>query len=227
MPFKMLVLSDIHGKKSNLSAILEAFNSSHPDLVILCGDITHFATQAAELWSILDIVERSGFPYCYVLGNCDPPELRGGITGMGTCIESDCVSVGGFNIIGAGGSTPTPFSTPFEVEESDLMERLERGRSRCQNNGRKGLIIVTHNPPRGEVVDKTRGGNHVGCPKLTAYILDKKPVLAITGHIHEAIGTERIGETTVVNPGPVLRGSYAVVEVEDEGRVVRVNHRTL
>lgn len=227
MPFILLVLSDIHGKTSNLSAILERFRQSRPDLVVLCGDITHFAIQAEELWSILEVVERSGFPYCYVLGNCDSPDLREGIAGMGKCLDADCFTAGGFNIIGAGGSTPTPFGTPFEIEEMEIMERLERGRLRSPIKNGNGLIVVTHNPPRGAIVDKTRGGNHVGSPKLLAYILDKKPILALAGHIHEATGTEKIGETTVVNPGPALRGSYAVVEIESEGRDVRVYHGTL
>lgn len=224
MPFKLLALSDIHGKKSHLGSILEKLNSSRLDLVVVCGDITHFATQAEELRPVLEVIERSGFPYCYVLGNCDPPELRGGVDCMGTCLESSCLPISGFNIIGAGGATPTPFGTPFETEEQDIIERLERGRLKCQTPGENGLIIVTHNPPRGEIVDKTRMGTHVGSPELLRYILEKKPFLVVTGHIHEATGTEKIGETTVLNPGPALRGCYAIVEIDAERRLVRVDH---
>jgi Icc-related predicted phosphoesterase len=223
MPFKLLALSDIHGKKSCLGDILERITPSRPDLVLVCGDITHFATRAEELTSLFEVIERSGFPYCYVLGNCDPPELRGGVDGIGTCLESNCLPLGSFNIIGAGGATPTPFGTPFEIEEQEIIESLERGRSKCQAAGENGLIIVTHNPPRGDIVDKTRAGTHVGSPKLLRYILEKNPLFVLSGHIHEAVGTEIIGATTVLNPGPALRGFYALVEIDSERRSVLVN----
>jgi Icc-related predicted phosphoesterase len=227
MPFKLLVLSDIHGKVSNLISILAKAQSLQPDLVVVSGDITHFATRVEEVWSILEVIGRSGLPYCYVLGNCDPPQLRGGIDGMGMCLESNCFTVGGFSIIGAGGSAPTPFGTPFETDEQEIIDRLEIGRSKCQSKNNESLVIVTHNPPRGHVIDKTRAGSHVGSPKLLKYILEKKPILAISGHIHEAAGAELIGDTTAMNPGPALRGSYALVEIDVERRQAFVHHGTL
>jgi hypothetical protein len=227
MPFHILALSDIHGKVSSLTAILAKVQPSHPDLVIISGDISHFATQADEVLSILEIIGRSGLPYCYVLGNCDPPQLRGGIDGMGMCIESNCFSVSGFTIVGAGGSTVTPFGTPFETDEQDIINRLEVGRSKCPGSGSENLILVTHNPARGQIIDKTRAGSHVGSPKLLKYILDKKPILALSGHIHEAAGAELIGDTTAANPGPAMRGSYALIEIDAERRQAFVHPGSL
>lgn len=223
MPFRLLALSDIHGKMSQLGSILEKVNPMRPDLVAVCGDITHFATQEEELRSIFGVIEGTGIPYCYVLGNCDPPQLRSGIAGKGTCLESNCLQISRLNFIGAGGSTPTPFGTPFEIDEEEIVQSLERGRVRCQTEDRDGLIIVTHNPPRGEVVDKTRVGSHVGSPKLLSYILKNKPLLVVSGHIHEARGIERMGLTTIMNPGPALRGCYALAEVDVERGSVDVN----
>jgi Icc-related predicted phosphoesterase len=227
MPFKLLALSDIHGKVSSLTSILAKVQPLHPDLVVVSGDITHFATQVDEVWSILEVIGRSGLPYCYVLGNCDPPQLRGGIDGMGMCLESNCFTVGGFSIIGAGGSTLTPFGTPFETDEQDIIDRLETGRSKCQGKDNENFIIVTHNPPRGQIIDKTRAGSHVGSPKLLKYILEKKPILALSGHIHEAAGAELIGDTTAANPGPALRGLYAFIEIDVERRQAFVHNGSL
>lgn len=227
MTFRLLALSDIHGKVSSLASILTKTQPLKPDLVVVAGDISHFATQAEEVWSILEIIGRSGIPYCYVLGNCDPPQLRGGIDGMGMCLESNCFTVGGFRIVGAGGSTPTPFGTPFETDEQDILNRLEAGKSKCRSQVDSDLIIVTHNPPRGQIIDKTRAGTHVGSPRLLKYILEKKPILALSGHIHEAAGAELIGDTTATNPGPAMRGSYAVIEIEAERRQAFVHHGTV
>ena len=51
VPFKLLALSDIHGKVSSLTSILAKVQPERPDLVVVSGDITHFATQADEVWS--------------------------------------------------------------------------------------------------------------------------------------------------------------------------------
>jgi hypothetical protein len=41
----------------------------------------------------------------------------------------------------------------------------------------------------------------------------------ICGHIHEARGQAKIGNTVVVNCGPARDGNYAVAEVGDDVRV--------
>ena len=46
-------------------------------------------------------------------------------------------------------------------------------------------------------------------------------MLALVGHIHESPGIDVIGETTVMNPGPFMTGSYAEVEL-DEKKVSKV-----
>ena len=46
------------------------------------------------------------------------------------------------------------------------------------------------------------------------YILKNQPLAVICGHIHEGIGVEKIGETTVINPGSLGEGNYAWLEIE-------------
>jgi Icc-related predicted phosphoesterase len=45
-----------------------------------------------------------------------------------------------------------------------------------------------------------------------------KPELCITGHIHEARGTDMIGETLVINPGDLASGGYVLIRF-DGGKV--------
>ncbi|UCG95849.1 MAG: metallophosphoesterase [archaeon] len=59
-------------------------------------------------------------------------------------------------------------------------------------------IVLSHYPPRG-VVDKVDFGAHVGSPELRRMIEKYKPPLFLCGHIHEAAGMGKLGNTQVVN----------------------------
>ena len=52
---------------------------------------------------------------------------------------------------------------------------------------------------------------------FTDFILEHKPLAVICGHIHEGRGVEKIGETTVINPGSLgEKGTYYWLEVEKD-----------
>lgn len=60
-------------------------------------------------------------------------------------------------------------------------------------------ILITHEPPYG-ICDLNERGGHLGCPLLRERVLDViKPKIHVFGHIHDAYGTEKIGETLFVN----------------------------
>lgn len=48
-------------------------------------------------------------------------------------------------------------------------------------------ILVTHGPPRG-ILDRTAGGDNVGCPELLEAIGEVRPKYHLFGHIHESFG---------------------------------------
>jgi predicted phosphodiesterase len=59
-------------------------------------------------------------------------------------------------------------------------------------------VLVTHGPPHG-ILDRTVVGEDVGCEELLAAVARVRPRLHVFGHIHEAYGTRRVGETLFVN----------------------------
>ena len=67
-------------------------------------------------------------------------------------------------------------------------------------------ILVTHGPPHG-IGDRCEDGRRVGCPRLMERILEIKPKLVVTGHIHEDYGIFGIQGITVVNAS-VLNAGY-------------------
>jgi hypothetical protein len=48
------------------------------------------------------------------------------------------------------------------------------------------------------------------------FIERRKPLVCFTGHIHEAPGIDTIGETRIVNPGPLGTRSYAYLDITDK-----------
>jgi uncharacterized protein len=60
---------------------------------------------------------------------------------------------------------------------------------------------------------------HVGSAALRAFIERTQPALVISGHVHEARGTDQIGPTIAVNCGPAVKGFYAIIELTDKVNV--------
>lgn len=59
-------------------------------------------------------------------------------------------------------------------------------------------ILVTHGPPKG-ILDKTAGGEEVGCEELAQVLTHLCPKYHIFGHIHEAHGTLEVNGTHYIN----------------------------
>ena len=53
----------------------------------------------------------------------------------------------------------------------------------------EGAVLVLHSPPQGHC-DASGDGDHFGSPALLRAIEEKRPRLAVCGHIHESWGCE-------------------------------------
>ncbi len=218
---KFLALSDIHGKLSSLQSILEKALGAHTiDAITVSGDISHYGDRD-EVRHILDALGSPGLRVFFVLGNCDPPEASGLSTGTAIPLETKCETCGGLMLTGAGGSTPTPFGTTFEREEEEIVGRIRENLGSCNSESGR-LYLLVHNPPYGTSLDRTSFGRHVGSRRLRELIETISPAAVQCGHIHEAAGVERIGATVVFNPGPAMKGNYALVEVDSGGVAVSI-----
>jgi hypothetical protein len=58
-------------------------------------------------------------------------------------------------------------------------------------------------------------GLHVGSKAIHDFIKAFKPDLVVCGHIHEARGTDKIGETVMINPGQ-FPNHYAIIDMSDK-----------
>ena len=178
------------------------------DCIVFVGDVTNFgdAGLAREICEVL-----KSFENVFVLpGNCDPPGVLEVLEEEGLSLHKKIISLGEFDFIGFGGSNPTPFNTPFEMEE----EEIEKGLSELRSERR--TILVTHAPPRDTKCDLIPSGAHVGSTAVRKVIERMGPAFNICGHVHEGIGVDRIGGTVIVNPGPVSAGRYGIIDTNGE-----------
>ncbi len=178
---------------------------------------------------------------CYVTGgNDDPPEVleplqREPESPLRFC-EGVVEDLGeGLSILSLGYSNPTPWRTPRELPEEELLARIRELASHAPDPRR--TIFNLHVPPVGTGLDR--------CPELDASndppsvvrvagevqyfdagstavrqaLTELQPFLSLHGHIHESRGAARLGRTLALNPGSdystgALRGVIATLDVE-------------
>ncbi len=213
---RILATTDFHG---NIEAIRKAAQKARllkADLIVSCGDITHFGTfQTAK--QLLTLLAEAQTPILFVPGNCDPPTLADEKTDAVESIHGKCRQVGNINFLGVGGSSPSPFDTPFELQETQIAIILERAHQECPAKG--STVLVSHSPPRGTKVDVAFTGDHVGSYSVREFIEKTRPDLCICGHIHEARGVDKVNSTLTVNPGPARHGNCALITMNTDTNV--------
>ncbi|MDR2698772.1 MAG: metallophosphoesterase family protein [Candidatus Methanoplasma sp.] len=199
---KFLVVSDIHGNLSATEWINSAAERENADCVLALGDITDFGpNDVAE--RILGPVKKDVYA---IPGNCDPLDLPEFVSEFTTDMHGRTTELGGFHIAGLGGSNPTIFNTPFELDEDTIYNML-------RPISREGMILMVHAPAYG-INDMIPSGLHVGSTSILKIVEEFRPILVLSGHIHEDYGIKHIDGTTFVNPGPAKDGMYAVVEAD-------------
>ena len=208
---RLIVGSDFHGNEAMMERFVARAEEEHAEIILICGDITNFGT-FREAIRLLSFFTRLRMPVLFVPGNCDPPSLLGVDLEGVRCIHGGTASYGDLTFLGIGGSPPTPFHTPFEIEEKEMMAELNRAAENLIDDGR--FILLSHPPPRDTLLDRTGFGLHVGSISVRRFIEEKRPLLVFCGHIHEARGRDRINETLIVNPGPARHGDYVSASIE-------------
>ncbi len=202
----LFLISDIHGN-DNFDPIKEKI--AEADLVLCAGDFTMFRPTDEGLSVAEKLASLNPSTYM-VCGNCDTPDLEGILVEKGLSIHGKSVVFGKggerYTLGGIGGSLHTPRPTPNTWSENDLVDVI-KGFETAPD------IIISHQPPYG-AGDTVMKVMHVGSKNLTYYLRKNSPILCLSGHIHEAAGIFRIGQTTVINPGSYREGHYATAQIE-------------
>ena len=211
---KILVVCDIHGNAKNLTKLVETFKEKI-DAIVCPGDFTDLFADTTD-FDQLDITETetqkllslNKHLFC-VPGNNDPYDVLEIFEYYQTNVHKKIKKLNNLLITGFGGAQ-TPFNTSYEPTEEEIKEGL--GKIEPQLKG--DFVFVTHNPPKDTKLDKLESGEHVGSKLFRDFILKHKPLLAISAHIFEAKGEDKLGDTTLFYPGALTDGFYGIVDIE-------------
>lgn len=207
---RILVLSDIHGKQTKLETIVANINAV--DLVCIAGDFTTHGT-VSNVQTLFHVLQQYTSSIVAVAGNMDSQDIDRWLDEQGYGINSKGKVFGKVGISGVSAAPLSILHTPYEVSEKDIEDALMRGWKDIQHAERR--IILSHTPPHKTNLDRVRIGMHVGSTALRKFIEEHSPDLVLCGHIHEAKGTDRIGNTILCNCGSVADGKYALVEINE------------
>jgi Icc-related predicted phosphoesterase len=226
-PRKLTLLAgaDAHGNQAGLDWFYSVAGERQPDLVCFLGDFVNRGPMEFIKDALFDL--RRLAPHSFVIpGNWDPREMLIELDHLSTDgmrnLHKHAAYCLGYRFAGLGGSIPTPHGgSPFEGGGDDAFADPLRMHLPAD-------VWLLHQPLAG-LRDKTAAGPNVGSDSLRELWEEQaqKPLLVLSGHIHEAGGVDVWGGTTFVNPGPLTdQGGYgpACAWITLEGGSVSVEH---
>jgi uncharacterized protein len=210
---KLFAISDIHGDAKYFAEAAGLIGTA--DLVVISGDIAKNGDRrSAE--EVLSLVEQVSDNIVAVHGNWDRDDVLTLLDERGYSVHGKGVVREGVGFFGVGGSSQTPMNTASEYTEEEIDGYLEAGYRDIA--GAVRTVLVSHVPPR-RVRDRTFLGLRGGSRAVREFLEKNRVDLCLTGHIHEAFGSESLADCAVVNSGSFKKGRYSLVEI---GTTVRV-----
>ena len=190
---KLLAFSDLHRDLEQAASLVD--RSSEADAVIGAGD---FASVHEGLDETIDALRPISVPTILVPGNNETEDaLRAAAEGWdaATVLHGQGTEIDGTQFYGLGAGVPiTPWDWSFDLDDEQAAAKL----ADCP----EGAVLVVHSPPKGHC-DASGAGEHLGSDAILSAIEEKRPTLAVCGHIHESWGAEsEVGPTKVINLGP-------------------------
>ena len=176
----------------------------------MCASLSSWFDLAADRLSPL------GVTMAVIAGNDDPFVIDEVLERHSyvQCVDGRVASVDGVELVGFGGSNPTPWHSPREFSEDEIEERLRRTVEQVKDVS--SSIWNVHVPPHGSGLDtapevdsnfsivRVGGQPHnifIGSVAVRKLIEEYQPGIGLHGHVHESRGIGRIGRSVIVNPG--------------------------
>ena len=197
---KILSVADIHGSQYRLNILLKNIEKYHPDLAVVCGDITQFGPGDVAI----NFLNQIPIKTLAIPGNIDTSEVNPAISkSKAENINLKKIQISGISFVGIGGENISLNSKILDGEVKKPIDEIIN----------KDTIVVTHVPPY-KIQDKVYIGHHIGSKELREIVEKYQPRLVISGHVHENPGMTVFNDTTVVNCSIGKRTEGALIEID-------------
>lgn len=209
----ILAGSDLHGAFGGLEWFCAQALALRPDLIVFLGDFVTGGPLSFVRESLRDL--RGLAPHCCVIpGNWDPREAlplmdAEAYDGL-RHLHKHTAFLAGYSMLGLGGGATTPVgTTPLEMPDAALAAPFPALLP--------ADIWLLHNPLYG-FCDTVASGDHAGSPELARIYAEQvdRPLLVLSGHIHEARGTQVQAPTVFANPGALVNRQAAWITLVDD-----------
>ncbi len=201
MVLRALILSDIHNQKITLENILAKTKEviKKPFTVLIAGDITNFGS-IENMSSLLELISNYSSQIYFVFGNCDPIYDMEKLQTSSFHIESNPQRSKGVTFVGFGSAHP--------IVNKKILKKLKKNTEK--------VCLLTHAPPYGTDADLVSLNKHAGSREIKKVIETHPNIfLSVSGHIHESPTISFLGNCCIINPGPVTRGNFAIIEIDE------------
>ena len=191
---KILAFTDVHGNDNIIKEVCKLARLKKPDLLVCPGDLTIFGQDLNE---VLFKFNKIDIPLIVIPGNHEEGEDMKKICDKFKNIiylHRGIFEIENYIFFGFGGDGFSQTNTEFE-KISKIIGKKFKG---------KEIILITHQPPYGTKLDYLEYFEHVGNKSFRKFIEEFKPILALSGHLHENFGEmDNLGTTILINPGPL------------------------
>jgi Icc-related predicted phosphoesterase len=188
---RILASADVYGSQPVYAWLLNVAREQEVDAIVLAGDLfgcldgfdTPEDAQRHEASLLTDVLEGTGLPVLYIMGNDDLVELNPG-AGRVQSVHGREVRCGRYSFVGYQYSLPFMGGT-FEKPDTDIRIDLADLPARLGPE----TVFVSHSPALG-ILDPGVGDVHIGSSSLREF-LDANPFRAhIHGHSHAGFGRQ-------------------------------------
>jgi len=214
---RILASADVHGSQPVYAWLLNVAREQEVDAIVLAGDLfgcldgfdTPEDAQRHEASLLTDVLERTGLPVLYIMGNDDLVELNPG-AGRVQSIHGREVRCGRYRFVGYQYSLPF-MGGIFEKPDPDIRIDLTELHARLGPE----TVFVSHSPALG-ILDPGFGDVHIGSSSLRAFLDANSFKAHIHGHSHA--GFDRQGNH--FNVASAARMRSMIIDLETMGHQV-------
>jgi uncharacterized protein len=194
---RIYATADIHGAQFRVNEMIEVIQSNHPDIIVICGDITQFGPGDVAYY----LLNQLPGTVLVIPGNIDTHDVTEGIKKSHAInIHLKRYDTNGIVFLGINGVSDEQTISFYQNESNKkLFEHID--------------VLVSHVPPYG-FQDTVFLGKHAGSKTITTIMEEIHPRLVLCGHIHENPGMMKNNDIVVVNCSMGKRGRGAIIELD-------------